>query len=126
MEHRWGNRITVDHPVRISNATVTGTGTLRNLSVSGGFIETSLPLSGMVTVRMWIADGAGRGKTRRDVAGFVVRRDPAGFALEWCELAALRPADMVTSPADEIWPAGNTDRLPVRPEGAPWYPLRRT
>jgi hypothetical protein len=94
--------------VRISNAAVTGTGTLRNLSVSGGFIETSLPLSGMVTVRVWIAAGAGCRRSRRDIVGFVVRRESAGFGIEWCELAALRPADVVTSRGDETPPLRNT------------------
>jgi hypothetical protein len=119
MEHRWGDRITVDHPVRISNGAVTGAGLLRNASVSGGFIETSLPLSGLVTVRVWIARGAGRGRTRREIAGFVVRREPTGFGLEWCELAALRPTDVAAAPAHEVLPrrkAATSRRLTAIPK----------
>lgn len=117
MEHRWGGRVAVDRSVRISSAGITGTGTMRDLSISGAFIETSLPLSGMVTVRIWNPGGANGRQARIEAAGFIVRRETSGFGVEWCELAALHPADLLTSPACAMSPLRSTvdsPRLSVR------------
>jgi len=89
MEHRWGSRILVDLPVRISGQGVTGTGTLRNLSVSGGFIETALPLAVLTMVRVQIPRGLDGGLPAADTWGFVVRHERHGIGMEWCDLAPL-------------------------------------
>jgi len=94
MEHRWGNRITVDLPVRIGGAGITGTGMLRNLSVSGAFIETSLPLAALTMVRIQIPRGPYGRLEAADTWGFVVRQDHHGIGVEWCDLAPLQPVEV--------------------------------
>jgi hypothetical protein len=92
MEHRWGNRVAIDLPVRISAAGLAGTGILRNLSASGAFIETALPLALLTKVRVQTPRTASRRRT--DAWGFVVRQDAPGVGIEWCEIAPLRAEDL--------------------------------
>lgn len=94
MEHRWGDRIEIDLPVRISGTQITGNGTLRNLSVSGAFIETSLPLESLALVRIRIARGPHGPRAPIVVWGFVVRHETPGIGIEWCELAPLRQEEL--------------------------------
>jgi hypothetical protein len=115
MEHRWGNRISVDQPVRINSAGLSGTGTLRNLSVSGAFIETSLPLSTLAMVRVSIPRSP-RARARADARGFVVRRERDGIGIEWFDLAALEPAAVGAAQRQPVAPprrAAGPDRLTI-------------
>ena len=94
MEHRWGNRIVVDLPVRISGAGITGTGTLQDLSVSGAFIETALPLATLTLVRIQIPRGPNGRLEHADTWGFVVRQNHRGIGIEWCDLAPLPTTEL--------------------------------
>jgi hypothetical protein len=88
MEHRWGMRRPCRARVCISaGAGIAGTGRLRNVSMSGAFLETALPLplSSQVEVAVLRDDGS------RHVVEFtatVVRAEPGGVGLEWCETAS--------------------------------------
>ncbi|MBC8024878.1 MAG: PilZ domain-containing protein [Steroidobacteraceae bacterium] len=78
MEHRWGRRIACGAPARLSvGAGITGAGQLRDVSLSGAFIETvlELPLFAQVTVSV--------GET--EVQASVVRIDADGVGVEWME-----------------------------------------
>jgi PilZ domain len=94
MEHRWGNRIVVDLPVRISGHGIAGAGTMRDLSVSGAFIETPLPLASLSMVRIQIPRGLDAQLPAADAWGFVVRQDRDGIGIEWCDLAPLPQLEM--------------------------------
>jgi ribosomal protein L19 len=94
MEHRWGDRVAIDVPVRISSNGATGSGTLRNISVSGAFIETALPLSALTMVRIVIPRSPDTGRARADARGFVVRRDRNGIGIEWCERAPMQAVEV--------------------------------
>ena len=96
MEHRWGDRVTIEVPVRISSNGATGSGTLRNISTSGAFIETALPLSTLTMVRIMIPRGPNAGWARADVRGFVVRRDRNGVGIEWCEHAPMEAVESLS------------------------------
>jgi len=93
MEHRWGNRIAIDLPVRISTAGLAGTGVLRNFSTSGAFVETALPLAPLSMVRVQIPRGSLRGSGGTDARGLVVRLDVAGVGIEWCDVEPVRLSD---------------------------------
>jgi hypothetical protein len=94
MEHRWGERLKVALPVRIRAACgLAGTGLVINFSVSGALIATSVPAALFSRVR--ISFGFTRTPGRhlmqsRDgtFEGQVVRKNVAGFAVEWCEFGA--------------------------------------
>jgi hypothetical protein len=84
MEHRWGRRFPVDLPVRLvlSSGVVTW-GRLRNLSVTGAFIESSLPppLNALVYI-----ERAGEGHWPPcAMAAAVIRHGNGGVGLEWCD-----------------------------------------
>ncbi len=88
MEHRWGLRRPCRARVSVSaGAGIAGTGRLRNVSMSGAFLETALPLPlfSQIAVAVLRDDGS------RHVVEFtatVVRAEPGGVGLEWCEIAS--------------------------------------
>jgi hypothetical protein len=85
MEHRWGQRIPCRARVRVSGgAGVTESGRMRDVSMSGAFIETSaqLPLFAPVAVAVLREDRV----DDSELLGCVVRREPGGVAVEWAEV----------------------------------------
>jgi hypothetical protein len=86
MEHRCGQRHPIDVGVYIRAASGErfSKGTLSDVSISGGFIRTSLlaePLSSLV-IQFAADDGESRA-----MAAQVVRRTPKGLGVEWMEYA---------------------------------------
>ena len=84
MEHRWGKRV----PLNISACLrcelfTTPSGIMRDASVSGAFIETSVlpPLYSRVHVKFSIAG------ERYDLLAYVTRYGRDGVGVEWAELA---------------------------------------
>ena len=87
MEHRWGNRVPVRLDVRlVCRPLAIGTGNVRDVSVSGAFIETDLELPILAHVRVQASDF--------DIAAHVVRVDSNGVGVEWCALAPWCVADL--------------------------------
>ena len=87
MEHRWGRRITCHARVRLSSGVGADVaGQIRNVSISGAFIATSLrpPMFAPVEVTVRRADG---GEETR-LHGCVVRKEISGIAVEWSESLA--------------------------------------
>jgi hypothetical protein len=86
MDHRWGERLSVDVEVSVAGPSgVQAPGRVRNLSVSGAFIMTHLRIPPLTRIRVRTAgkfDG-GRGET----IAYVVRQTPFGLGIEWCDLA---------------------------------------
>jgi hypothetical protein len=91
MEHRWGRRHTMDVPVRFVALPATiGTGRVINMSVTGAYMETTVPLRKMSVLFLEpsIVPGA-NGRVRR-IAASVVRHDERGVGLEWCDSGVER------------------------------------
>lgn len=90
MEHRWGRRISCGTCVTLSAGGITGAGRLRDVSMSGAFIETALapPLFSTITVAMPRRQDAGGRDI--EVMAIIVRADGAGVGVgvEWCEMPA--------------------------------------
>ena len=84
MEHRCGQRTPVNLLVRLTGlADVIGMGRLRNVSASGAFLQTSLELPLLSTVRIELI---GRNRHARSyLAGcaYVVRKEVGGVGIEW-------------------------------------------
>jgi hypothetical protein len=86
MEHRWGRRIPCGARVRISaGAGLSGSGRMRDVSISGAYIEAPLamPLFAPVEIATLHDDG----HVRRALHGTVTRRDASGVGIEWTETA---------------------------------------
>ena len=88
MEHRWGRRIACGTRVRLSASVgVGGAGRLRDVSMSGAFIETAvdLPLYARVAITVLHAD---RESLREvELLANVARVGDDGVGVEWCETA---------------------------------------
>ena len=88
MEHRWGQRRRCRARVCISaGAGITGTARVRDVSTSGAFLETALPLPlfSQIVVAVLSDDGAGHAL---EFSAAVVRHEPDGVGIEWCEPVA--------------------------------------
>ena len=69
---------------------VAASGQLRNISISGALVQSSLPVA--LFGRIWLRvapppGGSGKGKWLAEAQ--VVRLEGNGFAVEWCEFAPL-------------------------------------
>lgn len=84
MEHRWGKRVPADLDVQIlADPASAGWGRLRDISISGGFIETALSISALSTMRLTVPGTAHR--STRSVRALVVRNDAEGVGVEWLD-----------------------------------------
>jgi hypothetical protein len=85
MEHRWGIRRPCRARVSVSaGGGLTGVGGLRNISMSGAFLETALPLP--LYAQLAVAVLRGDGSTHLlEFPAVVVRHEPDGVGIEWCD-----------------------------------------
>ena len=89
MEHRWGERFTVDLAVRVAGRPYNvRTGRLVDLSVSGAFIDVAADLRLLSRVQVAITALPQRlGHPTPMIAAFIARRSKDGVGVEWCEYA---------------------------------------
>jgi len=87
MEHRCGTRHEVEIEVyaRSHGGVVSSVGWLRNISASGGFLVTTLPIQPPAHISLRLVDGEGHFPSR--IEGHVVRRTSEGLGIEWSEYA---------------------------------------
>ena len=88
MEHRWGTRRPCRAQVSVSaGGSIAGTGRIRDISMSGAFLECSvqLPLWSQVAVAVLSDDGS---RHRIEFTATVVRTAGDGVGIEWCETAS--------------------------------------
>jgi hypothetical protein len=89
MEHRCGYRRAVNVPVILrTRVGLVGRAIVSDVSASGAFVSTSLPIAvhAVVVVQFDVPEVDGR--TRRvNLEAEIVRHTPTGFGLEWTEFA---------------------------------------
>jgi len=87
MEHRWGQRKRCRAGVCVSAGGVAGSARVREVSTSGAFLETALPLlvNSQVTLAILRDDGS---KCSPKLTATVVRTAPDGVGIEWCDPVA--------------------------------------
>jgi hypothetical protein len=110
-EHRWGMRVVLPIAVKLmGDGRTLGEGVLRNFSVSGGFIDTpvKLPVFTNLVVALQTA-GAALGAPP-DLAACVVRNEPAGFAIEWRDMACETLVALLGLAGEECAPDAARDR----------------
>ncbi len=89
MEHRWGRRRPTNvrvHFLTLPNAE--GVGRVTNISSTGAYLETRVPLRKLSIVYLEVVDSGTREGAGDRLAATVVRTDARGAGLEWCEFAA--------------------------------------
>jgi len=88
MEHRWGQRIGVDLPVKVTaQAFSTRTGRLENLSVSGAFIRSDFELRLLSRISVAIELPQRSKHDAPTVDAYVARKYKDGIGIEWCHFA---------------------------------------
>src|SRR3954469_23109901 len=128
MDHRWGQRVTVDLAVQLlCHPRTIAVGRLMNVSVSGAYVRTGLVPALLAPVRILGFLSETEGTRREAIEGYVVRREREGFGIEWFELAPagicrfllastkVRTGDEDYEPATSrgVRAAGNTARRAV-------------
>lgn len=85
-EIRFGERIRLQEPVILEAGGLTGSGTLRDISLSGALIESALELP-VFTNLVLTFPPRGESAPGRSLAACVVRRSPTGVGVEWRDMA---------------------------------------
>lgn len=97
MEHRWGERTSVNLTVRLTGLPgAIGMGRLRDVSLSGAFVETELNLLPLSPVHIERIAGICPTSHHCEGRAYVVRRISAGVGIEWFA-AALDPVPRISA-----------------------------
>lgn len=96
MEHRWGHRREANRNVYLkTHSGLVAYGILRDVSVSGAFIATPLPVGPFTRLQLFLSvEGRNEGRkesghrrsSHHPFEGEVVRRTAEGIGIEWKEL----------------------------------------
>jgi PilZ domain len=96
MEQRWGERLTVNVPVRVSaHAFSVRDGRLTDLSVSGGHLVVDMDLRPGARVEVLVVLPYRSKHEAPAVYGYVTRKYRDGFGIEWCEFAPLAVEELL-------------------------------
>jgi hypothetical protein len=88
MEHRWGQRIGVDLPVRITaHPYSVKHARINNLSVSGASLRADFDLRPLSRIRVFIEMPRMRRFGAPGIAAYVTRVGKTSIGIEWCEFA---------------------------------------
>jgi hypothetical protein len=106
VEHRWGERVQVKIPVRLSvRPYAIGAEMISNLSLSGAWIRTNLKVPALARIENTFAAARSSRFEVRAVTAYVVRKDRHGIGLEWCELTPCNVRDLLLFLNAETAPA---------------------
>ena len=96
-ESRWGNRVRVNIPIRISANALTGTdGCMKNLSLSGALVKADVDLRLHALIKVSIKMPLQRTSA---ITAYVSRKAGDGVGVEWCEFAPRIVKDLLRSPS---------------------------
>jgi hypothetical protein len=99
LEHRWGERVRVNIPVRMSGTALDEIdGCMKNLSLSGAFMESNceLRLHALIKVRIDLPPPTSRTAV---LEAHVSRKLNEGVGIEWCEFAPKIVKDLLRDPS---------------------------
>jgi len=86
MEHRWGRRWdTAIDATLFSRRCAVGRGRIRNLSLTGAFVQTPFAFRPLSLVDLELCLGLSHRKETHRVAGTVVRSSSDGIGIEWSD-----------------------------------------
>jgi hypothetical protein len=88
MEHRWGQRKAFHKLVHVrTRAGIAAQGHITNVSISGAFVDTPLPVPLFSVIEVSFIGAPENGRAVTVIEAQVVRKTAEGLGLEWCELA---------------------------------------
>jgi hypothetical protein len=118
MEHRWGHRRDINRSVDLATRSgLVARGRLTNVSISGAFVQSPLPVSLFSYVQIQFTAMLNGKRAATAVEGQVVRKDSTGFGIEWCEFAPEAVRALVMVPPFRL-------AEPPHPH-AEWEPIHR-
>jgi hypothetical protein len=96
MEHRWGQRVQVDFPVRVitHRFSVRG-GRLADLSVSGALVKADFEARMLCRIQVAIDLPLWPKHDSPIVEAYVARRHKHEFGIEWCEFAPRAVSELL-------------------------------
>ena len=98
-EGRWGERVKVNIPVRVSaDAFVGADGCMKNLSLSGALMKANVDLGLHSLIEVSIKMPSPWQRTE-PVTAYVSRRTKEGVGVKWCEFAPTIIKDLLRSPS---------------------------
>jgi hypothetical protein len=98
MEHRWGERVGVDLPVRITaHPFAVRHGRLNNLSVSGAMLKADFDLRILSRIQVVIEIPHKTRSEAPSISAYVTRVTKAGIGIEWCEFAPVVISELLAS-----------------------------
>jgi len=100
MDHRWGERIQVDFPVRLmAHPFAKRDGRLTDLSVSGAYIQTSVSIRPNSRLEVTLLTNPWARQEAAVLQAYVARRYREGVGIEWCEFAPAPVGSLLRSVA---------------------------
>jgi hypothetical protein len=121
MEQRWGERLSVKVPVRVSaHAFSVRDGRLTDLSVSGAHLAVDLDLRLLSRVEIVVVLPYRCKHQAPAIYGYVTRKYRDGFGIEWCEFAPLAVRELLRCAARHPYAAPRRLAVPsmIRPRSA--------
>lgn len=97
MDHRWGNRIAVDLPIRVMHPGMSRceSGRLSNISLGGALLESSLDSNIGARLQVSISRCSGDTYYESVIDAFLVRKTGSVIGIEWAEFAPIDVIDLV-------------------------------
>jgi hypothetical protein len=97
MDHRWGNRITVDLPIRVMHPGMSRCepGRLSNISLGGALISSALDSEVGARLQVSVAIFTGTSSYDSVLDAYLVRRSYPAIAIEWSEFAPIEVIDLI-------------------------------
>jgi hypothetical protein len=97
IEHRWGERIRVDIPFKLTAQAASGIeGRLKNLSLSGALIhaDCGLRLNALIEIRIQLPQPS---ECQVVLRAYVARKLGSDVGIEWCDFAATAVKEWLRS-----------------------------
>jgi hypothetical protein len=115
MEHRWGTRIAVHIPVRVTAAysSVVRIGRITNLSLSGGFI-TGFGFRPLSRIHVSLEYPLLMQRPVEKLAAFVARVCDEGAGLVWCEFAPRPVVELLRTMTNALPQVGGAAHKSIR------------
>ena len=103
MEHRWGERVGVDIPVRLTaQPFFVRDARLTNLSLSGAFINADFDLRVLSRIQVVIELPLLFKHATPIIAAYVTRKFRDGIGVEWCEFAPQAVIQLIRSSSPSL------------------------
>jgi hypothetical protein len=123
MEHRWGQRVAVDVPIRLSAGPFSGrSARLTNVSVSGGCIKSSFDLRLLSRIELAIELPRRFTPATSPLVAYVTRKLKSGAGIEWCEFAPPAISELIRSATPRRYGYPRRSVTPARAQPQPRAP----